>query len=77
MVPFILSLAQSSSTPYLQEFELEKDNKLHRLSYGQKKKTLLSFGLATNSSLMILDEPTNGLEHSFQKYLPKSIGGFD
>jgi ABC-2 type transport system ATP-binding protein len=32
------------------------------LSYGQKKKVLLSFGLATNCRLLILDEPTNGLD---------------
>jgi ABC-2 type transport system ATP-binding protein len=32
------------------------------MSLGQKKKVLLSFGLATNTALLILDEPTNGLD---------------
>ena len=32
------------------------------MSLGQKKKVLLSFGLASNTALLILDEPTNGLD---------------
>ncbi len=47
---------------YLREFELPADAKLSTLSYGQKKKFLISFGLATNARLLILDEPTNGLD---------------
>jgi ABC-2 type transport system ATP-binding protein len=35
---------------------------LNELSLGQKKKFLLSFGLASKTPLMILDEPTNGLD---------------
>ena len=47
---------------YLKEFELEKDGKLSALSYGQKKKFLISFGLAVNARLLIFDEPNNGLD---------------
>jgi ABC-2 type transport system ATP-binding protein len=47
---------------YLQEFALAKDVVLTSLSYGQKKKFLIAFGLATNSKLLVLDEPTNGLD---------------
>lgn len=47
---------------YLQEFELPAGHKLIQLSHGQKKKFLLSFGLACNSALLVLDEPTNGLD---------------
>ena len=32
------------------------------MSYGQKKKFLLSFGLAANTPILITDEPTNGLD---------------
>ena len=46
----------------MDEFNLNQTEKLSRLSYGQKKKVLLSFGLATRSKLLILDEPTNGLD---------------
>ncbi|MDY0054432.1 MAG: ABC transporter ATP-binding protein [Bacteroidales bacterium] len=48
---------------YLQEFEIEDTKaKLSSLSYGTKKKVIIAFGLATHSRLMILDEPTNGLD---------------
>ena len=47
---------------FLEEFKLDRSAELNSLSYGQKKKFLLSFGLATNSQLVILDEPTNGLD---------------
>ncbi len=47
---------------YLQEFDLPQERMLTTLSYGQKKKFLLSFGLACNASVVMLDEPTNGLD---------------
>ncbi len=46
----------------LEEFQLTSNNKLHQLSYGQKKKFLLAFGLSTNARLLLMDEPTNGLD---------------
>jgi ABC-2 type transport system ATP-binding protein len=46
----------------LAEFALPADRKLNTLSLGQKKKFLLSFGIATNTRLLIMDEPTNGLD---------------
>lgn len=47
---------------YLQEFELQESMKLQSVSYGQKKKLLLAFALATQARLVVLDEPTNGLD---------------
>jgi ABC-2 type transport system ATP-binding protein len=47
---------------YVIEFELDPDQKLSEMSYGQKKKALLAFGLASNTRLLLLDEPTNGLD---------------
>ena len=47
------------------------------MSYGQKKKVLISFGLAANTSFLLLDEPTNGLDimskSQFRKVLAESI----
>lgn len=58
-------------------FEFELKERLTELSYGQKKKFLLSFALATNCSVILLDEPTNGLDipakSSFRKLLTGSI----
>ena len=59
------------------EFDLTKDKKLSEMSYGQKKKFLVAFGIATNCNLLILDEPTNGLDipskSQFRKLLAKAI----
>lgn len=46
----------------LREFDLPRDHRLHTLSQGQKKKFLLAFGIATNTRLLIMDEPSNGLD---------------
>ena len=47
---------------HLEELEVPRGRKLSSLSHGQQKKFLLSFGLATNATLLMLDEPTNGLD---------------
>lgn len=48
---------------YLQEFEIEdRTQKLGKLSFGTKKKVYIAFGLACNTKLILLDEPTNGLD---------------
>ena len=47
---------------YLHFFEMDMDADLGALSMGQKKKIFMSFALATNTSLLLMDEPTNGLD---------------
>ncbi|WP_312790230.1 ABC transporter ATP-binding protein [Sphingobacterium sp.] len=44
------------------EFDIPIEQKLANMSYGQKKKYIISFGLASNTKLIIMDEPTNGLD---------------
>ncbi|ELR72014.1 putative ABC transporter ATP-binding protein [Fulvivirga imtechensis AK7] len=62
---------------YLHEFNITGGQKLSEMSYGQKKKFLLSFGLATDCKLLILDEPTNGLDipskSQFRKVVANAI----
>lgn len=49
---------------YLDIFEMGGDMnvKLHALSMGQKKKVFMAFAFATNTRVLIMDEPTNGLD---------------
>ena len=46
----------------LRDFELSESLNLGALSMGQKKKVYMSFALATNTRLLLMDEPTNGLD---------------
>jgi ABC-2 type transport system ATP-binding protein len=47
---------------YLSILEVPKDAKLHTLSFGQQKKFVIAFAMACHTSILILDEPTNGLD---------------
>ena len=48
---------------YLQVFEMtDLDVNLKSLSMGQKKKVFMSFAFATNTRVLLMDEPTNGLD---------------
>ena len=60
--PFYRDFDQAQMQRYLHEFEIPEGKRLTALSHGQQKKFLLSFGLACNASLVLLDEPTNGLD---------------
>ena len=60
--PFYPRFDRTIFDKILSEFEIEGDLKMNNLSYGQKKKVMLSFGLASNTRLLVLDEPTNGLD---------------
>ena len=46
----------------LKDFELTMDLKLNALSMGQKKKVFMAFAMATGTKLLLMDEPTNGLD---------------
>ncbi len=47
---------------YLKLFEMPSDIDLGALSMGQKKKVFMSFALACNTRLLLMDEPSNGLD---------------
>jgi ABC-2 type transport system ATP-binding protein len=46
----------------LKTLDVEPEEVMSRMSFGQQKKFMIAFGLATNTSLLVLDEPTNGLD---------------
>jgi len=62
---------------YLSVFEVPADSTLQNMSYGQKKKVLISFALATNAKVLLMDEPTNGLDiiskSQFRKILAEAV----
>lgn len=60
--PFYPAFSEERFMTLVEEFKLPLDQKLNSFSHGQKKKFLLSFGIACNSRIFLLDEPTNGLD---------------
>ena len=62
--PFYPRFSMEDMQRYLDIFEMggDMDLKLHSLSMGQKKKVFMSFAFATNTRVLIMDEPTNGLD---------------
>jgi ABC-2 type transport system ATP-binding protein len=62
--PFYPRFSMEDMLRYLDIFEMggDLDVKLHALSMGQKKKVFMAFAFATNTRVLIMDEPTNGLD---------------
>lgn len=71
--PFYPNFSQSDMNDYLYMFDLDPEAHLGRCSMGQKKKAIISFALACNTSLLILDEPTNGLDISAKRAFRKAV----
>lgn len=46
----------------LEAFEIDPTARLKSMSFGQRKKTGIAFALATKANILMLDEPTNGLD---------------
>lgn len=60
--PFYPKFDEAYFGRLIQHFKLDIDQNLGRLSYGERKKAMISFGLATHCRLLMLDEPTSGLD---------------
>lgn len=60
--PFYPRFNREKLESYLLDFDMDTDLHLGALSMGQKKKVLISFALAADTSLLLMDEPTNGLD---------------
>lgn len=75
--PFYPNFSKEDMYKYLHCFEMDMDVNLGALSMGQKKKVFMSFALATNTSLLLMDEPTNGLDISgksqFRKFMASGM----
>jgi ABC-type multidrug transport system, ATPase component len=59
------------------DFALAEDKSLQKLSYGQRKKFALAAALASGAKVVLLDEPTNGLDipskMQFRKVLAEAV----
>ena len=60
--PFYPKFGDELLKACLRDFDMNEDIHLGELSMGQKKKAFMCFALATNTSLLMMDEPSNGLD---------------
>jgi len=75
--PFYTRFSTEQFNRYMKAFEIPTDSTLQNMSYGQKKKVLISFALASNAKFLLMDEPTNGLDimskSQFRKVLAEAL----
>lgn len=75
--PFYNKFNYEQFEKYRHSFAIPADSTLQNMSYGQKKKVLISFALATNAKFLLMDEPTNGLDiiskSQFRKVLAQAL----
>ena len=77
--PFYPNFSREVLESCLRDFELTPDINLKELSMGQKKKVYMSFALAANTKLLLMDEPTNGLDipskSQFRRVIANNMDG--
>jgi len=54
-------------------FEMDVNQKMNQMSLGQLKKSHLAFAMATHSKVILMDEPTNGLDIPSKALFRKAI----
>lgn len=59
---FYPNFSQEELNSLLKEFKVFPDQKLNTMSQGQRKKANIAFALACHTPLLLMDEPTNGLD---------------
>lgn len=67
IAPFYTKWDNTIFDNYLDRFELEKNYVIKRLSKGMKMKFALATALSHNAELIIMDEPTAGLDPVFRR----------
>ena len=72
---FYPRFSEEDMNTYLDVFDMHTDAKLSELSLGQRKKIFMSFAMATHTRVLLMDEPTNGLDiiskDQFRTFLTK------
>ena len=75
--PFYPRFDRSYLSEILNEFQVDRQKNLTELSYGQRKKFLIAFALSTNSKVVLMDEPTNGLDIPSKSQFRKIMAATD
>lgn len=61
---------------YCQELNVDPCEPLHSISMGQRKKAYIAFALACNVRMLLMDEPTNGLDIPSKSIFRRLLAGY-
>jgi len=73
--PFYPRFSDETLRQSLSSFDMPLDLHLGALSMGQKKKVYMSVALAANTKVLLMDEPTNGLDIPSKAQFRKVMAG--
>ena len=60
--PFYPTFRDDISKACVESFEINLSDRLSKMSQGQRKKVAITLALAAHTPLLLMDEPTNGLD---------------
>lgn len=60
--PFYPDFSAADFARYVNVFDIPVNQAFDEMSLGQKKKAVIAFALATHTPILLMDEPTNGLD---------------
>lgn len=75
--PFYPRFDDEYFSEIIKEFQVDTQKYLTELSYGQRKKFLVAFALASMTKLVLMDEPTNGLDIPSKSQFRKIMAAAD
>lgn len=61
---------------YCEAMNVNPTERLHSMSMGQRKKAYLAFALACNVKMLLMDEPTNGLDIPSKSVFRRLLAGY-
>lgn len=71
--PFYPNFELNKFFGLLKEFEIDRNLSFKDVSFGQKKKAFIAFAIACQTPILIMDEPTNGLDIPSKRQFRKII----
>lgn len=74
--PFYPTFSEEIWKACFESFEVETDKRLSKMSLGQRKKVAISLALAVHTPLLLMDEPTNGLDIPSKTVFRKLLASF-
>lgn len=74
--PFYPTFRDDIMKACFESFEVDFSAKLNKLSQGQRKKIAITLALSVHTSILLMDEPTNGLDIPSKEVFRKLLAAF-